>query len=56
MRVWLDPEKLKAREPDHEDVLASINEQNIQVAAGQVGQAPSPRDQNFQYTVTTRGG
>ena len=55
MRIWLDPEKLKARGLTTQDVLASITEQNIQVAAGQVGQAPSPRDQNFQYTVTTRG-
>ena len=55
MRVWIDPEKLKARGLTTQDVLASINEQNIQVAAGQVGQAPSPRDQSFQYTVTTQG-
>ncbi len=55
MRVWIDPEKLKARGLTTQDVLASINEQNIQVAAGQVGQAPSPKDQTFQYTVTTRG-
>ena len=55
MRIWLDPEKLKARGLTTEDVLASISEQNIQVAAGQVGQAPSPKEQDFQYTVTTRG-
>jgi HAE1 family hydrophobic/amphiphilic exporter-1 len=55
MRVWLDPEKLKARNLTTEDVLASIAEQNVQVAAGQVGQAPAPTDQNFQYTVTTLG-
>ena len=55
MRIWLDPEKLKARGLTTQDVLASITEQNVQVAAGQVGQAPSPRDQSFQYTVTTQG-
>ena len=55
MRIWLDPERLKARNLTTEDVLRSITEQNIQVAAGQVGQAPSPRDQDFQYTVTTQG-
>ena len=55
MRVWIDPEKLKARNLTTEDVLASISEQNIQVAAGQVGQQPSPKDQEFQYTVTTQG-
>lgn len=55
MRIWLDPEKLKARSLTTEDVLASISEQNVQVAAGQVGQSPSPADQNFQFTVTTLG-
>ncbi|MDR3633705.1 MAG: multidrug efflux RND transporter permease subunit [Isosphaeraceae bacterium] len=55
MRVWLDPEKLKARNLTTEDVLAAIGEQNVQVAAGQVGQSPSPKGQDFQYTVTTLG-
>ena len=40
MRIWLDPEKLKARDLTTEDVLAAIREQNVQVAAGQVGQSP----------------
>jgi HAE1 family hydrophobic/amphiphilic exporter-1 len=55
MRVWIDPERLKARNMTTEDVLAAIAEQNVQVAAGQIGQAPSPAGQNFQYTVTTLG-
>jgi len=55
MRVWLDPEKLKARNLTTLDVLAAIQEQNIQVAAGQVGAPPAPTDQSFQYTVTTQG-
>ncbi len=55
MRVWLDPEKLKARNLTTLEVLAAIQEQNIQVAAGQVGQPPAPSDQSFQYTVTTQG-
>src|SRR3954453_19712240 len=55
MRIWLDPEQLKARGLTTEDVLASISEQNVQVAAGQVGQSPSPKEQTFQYTVTTQG-
>ena len=42
MRIWLDPEKLKARNLTTEDVLAAIREQNVQVAAGQVGQPPTP--------------
>jgi HAE1 family hydrophobic/amphiphilic exporter-1 len=55
MRIWLDPEKLKSRNLTTEDVLASIGEQNVQVAAGQIGQAPAPAGQNFQYTVSTLG-
>jgi hydrophobic/amphiphilic exporter-1 (mainly G- bacteria), HAE1 family len=55
MRIWLDPEKLKARNVTTEVVLASIREQNVQVAAGQVGQYPSPGAQGFQYNVTTLG-
>jgi HAE1 family hydrophobic/amphiphilic exporter-1 len=55
MRVWLDPEKLKARSLTTLDVLNAIEEQNIQVAAGQVGAPPTPNNQSFQYTVTTKG-
>ena len=55
MRIWLDPEKLKARNLTTEDVLVAIREQNVQVAAGLIGQPPTPQTQDFQYTVTTLG-
>jgi HAE1 family hydrophobic/amphiphilic exporter-1 len=55
MRVWLDPRKLKARGLTTQDVLRSIQEQNVQVAAGQLGQQPAPADQSFQYTINTLG-
>lgn len=55
MRVWLDPEKLKARSLTTQDVLRAISEQNVQVAAGQIGQPPASAGQNFQYTITTLG-
>jgi HAE1 family hydrophobic/amphiphilic exporter-1 len=55
MRVWLDPPRLKARGLTTQDVVAAIQEQNVQVAAGQIGQPPAPTDQQFQYTVTTLG-
>jgi len=55
MRVWLDPERMKSRSITTTDVLAAIREQNVQVAAGTVGQQPAPAGQNFQYTVTTLG-
>ena len=55
MRIWIDPLRLKARNLTTEDVLGAIREQNIQVAAGQVGQYPSPGNQAFQYNITTMG-
>ena len=55
MRIWLDADKLKARELTTSDVVDSLREQNVQVAAGMVGQDPAPRGQSFQYTVTTLG-
>ena len=55
MRLWLDPDKIKARNLTTNDVLAAVREQNVQVASGQVGAAPSPKDQQFQYTVKTQG-
>jgi HAE1 family hydrophobic/amphiphilic exporter-1 len=55
MRIWLDPEKLKARNLTTLDVLSAVQEQNVQVAAGQIGSPPTPGNQDFQYTVTTQG-
>jgi HAE1 family hydrophobic/amphiphilic exporter-1 len=55
MRVWLDPGKLKARDLTTQDVVAAIQEQNVQVAAGQIGQPPVPEDQTFQYPINTLG-
>ncbi len=55
MRVWLNPELLKARGLSTEDVLAAIREQNIQVAAGKVGAPPSPDTLAFEYTIKTLG-
>ena len=44
MRIWLDPQKLKARNLTTEAVLNAVREQNVQVAAGQVGQYPSAKE------------
>jgi len=55
MRIWLNPEKLKARQLTTLDVIAAINEQNVQVAAGQIGQSPSPATQNYQLIVSAMG-
>ncbi len=55
MRVWLDPQKLKARGLTTQEVVMAIREQNVQVAAGQIGQPPAPDGQVFQYTVSVLG-
>ena len=55
MRIWLDPTKLAARQLSPGDVVRSIREQNVQVAAGAIGQEPSPEGTDFQYTLTARG-
>ena len=55
MRIWLDPAQLKVRGLTTNDVVAAVREQNVQVAAGQIGAPPSPPGQVFQYTVNTLG-
>src|SRR6202521_4153883 len=55
MRVWLDPDKLQSRNLSAGDVIRVLREQNVQVAAGQIGQPPVPKGQDFQYTVSTLG-
>src|SRR6266436_2769454 len=55
MRVWLDPDKLQARNLTADDVIRVLREQNVQVAAGQIGQPPVPKGQDFQYTLSTLG-
>jgi multidrug efflux pump len=55
MRVWLDPEKLQSRNLTAGDVIKVLREQNVQVAAGQIGQPPAPKGQDFQYTLSTLG-
>ena len=55
MRIWLDPEQLKSRRMTTDEVIAAIREQNVQVAAGQIGRPPAPEGQNFQYTVNVLG-
>ncbi|TMJ36502.1 MAG: hypothetical protein E6G86_18555, partial [Alphaproteobacteria bacterium] len=55
MRIWLDPEKLASRNMTAGDVVRSIREQNLQVAAGTIGQPPVPSGQDFQLTISTQG-
>ena len=55
MRIWINPDRLSSLNLTVQDVLNSVKEQNIQVAAGQVGAPPSPEYQKFQYTLRTAG-
>ena len=55
MRVWLDPEQLDARGLTTSDVLNAIREQNVQVAAGQLGQMPGGDNPAFQLAVNVQG-
>src|SRR5580704_2893016 len=51
MRIWMDPQKLFSFGLVPKDVIDAIREQSQNVAAGQVGMPPAPKDQQFQYTV-----
>ncbi|MBM4112718.1 MAG: efflux RND transporter permease subunit [Phycisphaerae bacterium] len=55
IRVWLDPDRLRARGLTTMDVMNSLREQNVQVAAGQIGRPPIPTGQAFQYTISALG-
>lgn len=55
MRIWLDPEKLAARDLTTVDVLDALAEQNVQVAAGRIGAEPAADEFGFQLTLQTKG-
>ena len=55
MRIWLDPEKLKARSLNAQDVVQALQQQSEEVTAGQVGIPPTPPGVNFQYTIDVQG-
>lgn len=55
MRVWLDPVRLSARQLTASDVVSALQEQNVQVTAGAIGQPPADEKQGFQITVRAVG-
>jgi len=61
MRIWIDPEKVAARGLTAGDIAGAIREQNVQVAAGQLGSPATPAvsdgssKPNFQVSVSTKG-
>ncbi len=55
MRLWLDPERLAGRGLTAPDVVNALSEQNVEIAAGQVGQQPAPVGQQYQISVRAVG-
>src|SRR5579863_9650387 len=55
MRIWLDPEKVDSRNLTADDVIRAIREQNLQVAAGQLGAPPLPSSTEFQVAINAKG-
>src|SRR5215470_5252683 len=55
MRLWLDPQKMASYGLNAQDVINAVQAQNVQVAAGQIGQPPTDTGQVSQYIITTLG-
>ena len=55
MRVWLDPARLAARGTTAGDVVGALREQNLQVSAGALGDAPADLHQTYNLSVRVRG-
>src|SRR5437867_1054149 len=55
MRVWLNPEKIAAHNLTASDVVSAIREQNVQVAAGAIGQQPIGKPVDFELQVNAKG-
>jgi multidrug efflux pump len=55
MRLWLDPQKMASYGLNAQDVINAVQAQNVQVAAGQIGQPPTKSGQVSQYIITTLG-
>jgi hydrophobe/amphiphile efflux-1 (HAE1) family protein len=55
MRLWLNPDQLAARNLTASDVVAAIREQNVQIAAGAVGQQPISRPVQFELQINAKG-
>src|SRR6202035_1640268 len=55
MRLWLDPVRMASRSLTADDVVSALGEQNVEVAAGQVGSQPAMPGQDFQISVRAVG-
>ncbi|MFA6292217.1 MAG: efflux RND transporter permease subunit, partial [Victivallales bacterium] len=55
MRLWLNPDRMASLNLTASDVINTIKQQNVQVSAGAIGEAPCPSDQPFRFTLQTQG-
>ncbi|MBU9808915.1 multidrug efflux RND transporter permease subunit [Rahnella sp. C60] len=55
MRVWLDPNKVAARGLTASDIVKAMQEQNVQVSAGQLGAEPMPKDSDYLLSINAQG-
>src|SRR4029079_210715 len=55
MRIWLDPHKLAGVGLMPSDIIAALQNQNTEVAAGEIGGLPQPQGQELDATVTAQG-
>ena len=55
MRIWLDPNKIKALDLTPHDIIDAIKSQNKQAAVGKIGSAPTYKDQQLEYVLTAEG-
>ena len=55
MRIWLDPNKIKALDLTPQDIIDAIKSQNKQAAVGKIGSAPTYKDQQLEYVLTAEG-
>ncbi|WP_313699086.1 multidrug efflux RND transporter permease subunit OqxB [Pantoea sp.] len=55
MRIWLDPNKVAARGLTASDVVTAMQEQNVQVSAGQLGAEPLKKQSDFLLSINTQG-
>ncbi len=55
MRIWLDPNKMEHNNLTTNEVVSALKNQNVQVAAGRLGQEPAPEGQIFDFNISTLG-
>ena len=55
LRIWLDPDRLTELNLTPNDIIAAVQNQNVQAALGRVGAAPTSPDQQVQITIKTKG-